>query len=930
MVNILDDIVKNPYAYGAVTGIMESMIATSQFKKKKAQEAEKLRIDRETSFIDHYSSDTEGAKLLFKNPIGFATMINMKKSNPQGYLRIFTSASKQFTSEFDKNVIEQASKSSQFAKNYIAVNPNLQETNPNLYNMLVVNSVASGLDDRQSRQFNDLIKGNNVKIVEDYIKNTYGENPKNSVSAMNDPLYHTLNSWVTGTKNAPVDKSFSDTNINTMMKAIEDEKDPSRRTQLIQGFKRNVDQKDFKTLAFLNSLAVENASKTGSDEKQFLQKMQNIGAAFKAASGEIEQGSGKNVFLKDEAKRIMEGDFITKNKKALEALAGSKDPEEKKTYAAYKMIENIYSTLKKVNKGRGTNYIFNKKDLSPTGKKDPSENADAALRYLVELNERPDIVNFLNDLPDEEKARFKAMINPLLLKVDMNSRDPVLAVGTTKKGSGGPFNFEGIVPNLMRVPFIEEYVGKTLNHSKLGDSSSTYAFPPQKVNSVDLPQNQVKFPNETANGSVVNFSPETVEFANLLNKKPIDLFKDEGYRSLLDFGSATRQNGALNGSDYLFKDALNLKKSLIVQPELDVNARNSKRLARFFAVNNIYEPEDQFKILSAIKSDKLPSAWKNIDPYQKGIGPEALKQGISQLTNLTMKVDKINEGLTANELFISDLTNVIDQLQQRGTQGSAFTSDIYNQIGLNLFLLDGSVFDIAATNIANSLSFSDDRFVGNTPQARASASQSVKDIVTNFQRSNFAKANNQIASLMISLAYNYARTKDPNGRISDADFRFAFNALTGGATTPTSISLDLLEDFLVESKADLVIKEQQSSFFSKVQNNINVFVDKRHVRNLRAVNDFKSIRRLQRNMSDIRQYKDLIDEQGGRSQVVNGLYNYKLTGERDSQGQTLPIYRVFQRNNFLTNYAIGGSIPLFVNQQGIPYTQQQLVDLRSR
>jgi hypothetical protein len=295
-----------------------------------------------------------------------------------------------------------------------------------------------------------------------------------------------------------------------------------------------------------------------------------------------------------------------------------------------------------------------------------------------------------------------------------------------------------------------------------------------------------------------------------------------------------------------------------------------------------------------------------------------------------MKVDKINEGITANELFISDLTNVIDQLQQRGTQGSAFTSDIYNQIGLNLFLLDGSVFDIAATNIANSLSFSDDRFVGNTAQARASASQSVKDIVTNFQRSNFAKANNQIASLMISLAYNYARTKDPNGRISDADFRFAFNALTGGATTPTSISLDLLEDFLVESKADLVIKEQQASFFSKVQNNINVFVDKRHIRNLRAVNDFKSIRRLQRNMSDIRQYKDLIDEQGGRSQVVNGLYNYKLTGERDSQGQTLPIYRVFQKNNFLTNYAIGGSIPLFVNQQGVPYTQQQLVDLRSR
>lgn len=928
--NILDDIVKSPYAYGAVTGVMESIIATSQLKKKKAQEAEKLRIDRETSFIDHYSTDTEGSRLLFKNPLGLTTLINMKKNNPQGYLRIYVSASKQFTSELDKNIIEQASKSSQFAKNYIAVNPNLKEEKPDLYNMLVVNSVASGLTENQSKIFNDLTKSGNYKVAEDYIKNMYGADPKNSISAMNDPLYHALSSYVSGVKNAPINKTFSDTNINTMMEAIKNEKDPAKRTQIIQGFKANVDADDFKTLAFLNSIAVVNASKVGSNENDFLQKMQSIGAAFKASSNEIEQGAGKNVFLKDEAKRIMTGKFILENKKKLEALAGSTDPEKIKTYTAYKMIENIHNTLKKVNKGQGTNYIFNNKDLSPTGKKDPSENAEAALRYLVQLNERPDIVNFLNDLPDEEKARFKAMINPLLLKVDMNSRDPVLAVGTTKKGSGGPFNFEGIVPNLMQVPFIEEYVGKTLNHSKLGDSSSTYAFPPQKVNSVDLPQNQVKFPNETANGSVVNFSTETVEFASLLNKKPIDLFKDEGYRSLLDFGSATRENGVLNGSDYLFKDALNLKKSLIVQPELDVNARNSKRLARFFAVNNIYEADDQFKILSAIKSDKLPPAWRNINPFQKGIPPEALKQGIAQLTNLTMDVKKINEGLTANELFISDLDNVIDQLEQRGTQGSPLTSDLYQELFLNTFALDGSMFDIAATNIATSLSFSDERFVGNTPQARASAAQSVRDIVTKFQRENFAKANNQIASLMISLAYNYARTKDPNGRISDADFKFAFKAMTGGATTPTSISLDLLQDFLAEAKADLVIKEQQASFFSKVQNNINVFVDKRHIRNLRSINDFKSIRRLQRNMNDIRQYKDFIDEEGGRTPLVNGLYTFRLSGEKDRDGQTLPIYRVYQRNNFLTDYAIGGSIPLFVNEQGIPFTQQQLVDLRSR
>ena len=156
MVNILDSIVDNPYAHGAVTGIMESMIATSQFRKKKAQEAEKLRIDRETSFIDHYSTDTEGSRLLFKNPLGLTTLINMKKNNPQGYLRIYVSASKQFTSELDKNIIEQASKSSQFAKNYIAVNPNLKEEKPDLYNMLVVNSVASGLTENQSKIFNDL------------------------------------------------------------------------------------------------------------------------------------------------------------------------------------------------------------------------------------------------------------------------------------------------------------------------------------------------------------------------------------------------------------------------------------------------------------------------------------------------------------------------------------------------------------------------------------------------------------------------------------------------------------------------------------------------------------------------------------------------------------------------------------------------------
>ena len=66
--------------------------------------------------------------------------------------------------------------------------------------------------------------------------------------------------------------------------------------------------------------------------------------------------------------------------------------------------------------------------------------------------------------------------------------------------------------------------------------------------------------------------------------------------------------------------------------------------------------------------------------------------------------------------------------------------------------------------------------------------------------------------------------KDPNGRISDADFKFAYEALRGSYTTTEPALIAVLQDFLDEATYKSILLNKVNEHFSRHQNNTNTVV----------------------------------------------------------------------------------------------------------
>jgi len=467
-----------------------------------------------------------------------------------------------------------------------------------------------------------------------------------------------------------------------------------------------------------------------------------------------------------------------------------------------------------------------------------------------------------------------------------------------------PFNFNTFTPELMQIDQVSNFVENTLGLGGEGDDTD-YVMPPQVgSDNTELGENKIKLND----GFVYQLSPETISFAQSKNMSPLKLFKDKGYRKILTSGDGITSNGVRMGSDATFKHINKLKESGIVVGDTEITEKNAKKLARFFIVNDINEPGDQYDIIAALKSDKLPSAWANKEPYRIGLSASALEAGSKQLAGQTY---------------------VINYLEATPTKGSQFVRDFYNFF-LNQALLSGSTLDVASGNIASLISV--DTVAGNTVEEREAEQNRLNQTFTEIMRSDFAKNNALINSTFISLAYNYARTKDPNGRISDADFKFAYNALTGGYTTPKQVSVSVLQEFLVEAKAKQALLANVNEHFSRYDNNTNtVTIQKDNVRGLRALKDFKKISLLTRQVSNIKEYVKSFETNPSLVFGTNSRYTKKKTRLENMSGQRLRgVYEVgLLSADKRSSVPLAGSIPLYVKEDGTPLTLIELNALRA-
>jgi hypothetical protein len=248
---------------------------------------------------------------------------------------------------------------------------------------------------------------------------------------------------------------------------------------------------------------------------------------------------------------------------------------------------------------------------------------------------------------------------------------------------------------------------------------------------------------------------------------------------------------------------------------------------------------------------------------------------------------------------------------------------------LNQVYLKGSTLDVVNDNISNLIN--SNTVAGDTAEERTDELNLLNKRFDDIMRSDFAINNEKLNSVFISLAYNYARTKDPNGRISDADFKAAYNALRGGYTTTEPVSLAVLQDFLNEATYKSILLNKVNEHFSRYMfNNNTVAVEKSNIRGLRALKDFKKVSLYTRQVQAIKDYAKKYNINPAVFNNANTRYIGVPTELKKVNGDSLlGVYEVHIRDYDGSSSPLAGSIPLYVDEDGKPLTLIELNNLRA-
>ena len=183
----------------------------------------------------------------------------------------------------------------------------------------------------------------------------------------------------------------------------------------------------------------------------------------------------------------------------------------------------------------------------------------------------------------------------------------------------------------------------------------------------------------------------------------------------------------------------------------------------------------------------------------------------------------------------------------------------------------------------------------------------------------------KLASNLITIAYQRAKTLDPNGRISDRDFKAALESITSSFLASNQISKALLMGFKADAESQLVINENLLEVFTNIDSNDNNVILKKNIRAIRAVPVFKRVRQMVGSINAVREYRDRYAEAGNRVPRVYSLdivqsHNTDQLGISDD----LQIYQVVRRTNTRDPIAIG--LPVYTDKYGKMLTSKELTE----
>ena len=331
-------------------------------------------------------------------------------------------------------------------------------------------------------------------------------------------------------------------------------------------------------------------------------------------------------------------------------------------------------------------------------------------------------------------------------------------------------------------------------------------------------------------------------------------------------------------------------------------------IGRTIVNQEIEDDADVFDTVAMLMNDDF-SIKK--DPGKIGYAQEQIEAAVTKLSKGELKVDDIaKQNVNLND-YIATLNSGINSI---GVQGDKMNATV---------ALENIVTDIVTSEtglVRGTLGYISQNF-GDVFEI-GQRDKVVKSMNTEYEilRKDRRIASATLASNLITIAYQRARTLDPNGRISDRDFKAALDSITSSFFASNQITKALLVSFKNDAESQLIINNNLLEVFTNIKEDGSNIILKKNIRAIRAVPVFKKVRQMISSINAARQYRERFIENGNKINYT--LYKLKVVAAHRPTDSDLQVYEVVQATNINDPIAVG--LPVYTDRYGRMLTSQEL------
>ena len=489
---------------------------------------------------------------------------------------------------------------------------------------------------------------------------------------------------------------------------------------------------------------------------------------------------------------------------------------------------------------------------------DPMNNP---LQSLMKLDQNVNIKDVYNSLEADEKFEFETLVKQLIM---LDQSD----TGTATTRQGGvteqrpETNFVDVLPNLYgNLPFVKKFLHENLQYGSNGTKTVSV---PQLADDGVTPLGEDSFRvNDTL---VVQASPALKAIAKSRNKTVQNLLlTDSVIFGMLDVGSDNPMK--------LFEAAKGYQDSGIFANRTDMDLRTTQHstLAYVSVSRGIIDRNDQLDAIAVNMDGSLPRQYQP-EFGVRGITKEQYSAFLQKALGRSIDLDDISQARVNSETFLDTADEVEFYLVDRLPPGSRAYDEVAATL-LNLFGVEDSFFDQVTRGLTGGIKkFFDpnstvlfreeDMLVGdggNAADVRANIIAQAED----FMKGNFLQTNAKLKASLITLAYNYAKTMDPSGRISERDFGAALEAVSAGNFDTRETQIATVRRLITQARDNIVFHSRVFDVASSVRGGTRYYdLTEDNIRRIRAMRHFGPLKRVTRGMEQVKTHTDIADRVG--------------------------------------------------------------------